>query len=346
MANIRDIARLAGVSIATVSHVLNETRPVLPETRERVLSAARELDYQPNMVARSLRRKHTETIGLVVSDIDTPYISEFIHSVEATASERGYCVILCSSGESVEREASQIEMLLAKQVEGLILIPAAGRHAFLKDHLRRGARIVLANRYLRGVPCPAVIADDEEAAYALTRCLLQKGHRRVGAASWVEGVSTYENRWKGFARALEEWGISPAGSWRFRGNSRPDDGRLAARQLAALDSPPTAVVCFNSLVRDGIILELFSLAPHLLTEIEIAGFGYSALANLAGSSRHYVVQPSHEIGTAAASYLLDVLGGIRDWNPSDRIVVRTSLAEFGRGASKATVGSTVGQVAR
>lgn len=328
MPNLRDVAVRASVSIATVSHVFNETRPVLQVTRDRVLNAAQELDYKPNMIARSLRRKHTQTIGLMVADIDTPYFTELVHAVEATTDARGYSVILCNSGDNVEREARQIDTLLAKQVDGLILIPAAGDHAYLENLLKRGTRIVLANRFLPEIGCPAVIADDEQSAYELTSLLLRRGHRSIGAASWVEGVSTYEARWRGVTRALEEIGGAADLVWRYRGSANPSDGRRAAQELALLPDSPTAVVCFNSLIRDGILLELFSIAPELLTGIEITGFGYSALAHFAGSSRYYIEQPSREIGCVATEYLLDVLSGEADWRPSDRILVGTRLAEF------------------
>lgn len=341
MANIRDIALRAGVSIATVSHVFNDTRPVLEGTRKRVLKAALDLDYKPNMIARSLRRRHTQTIGLVVADIDTPYFSELAHAVEAETSARGYNVILCNSGESMEREQRQIDVLLSRQVDGLILIPAAGDHRYLAEHIRRGARIVLANRCLDGVECPSVVADDEQAAASLAVRLLEQGHRRIGAASWIAGVSSYQARWRGVVSAIEAAGEHASLTWRYTGSGDTDDGKRAAEALVQVAEPPTAVICFNSLIRDGLLLELFAIAPLLLKQVEITGFGYSALAHFSGSSRYFVAQPSREIGRMAAGHLLDALEGTRDWTPGERIVVESRVSRFEASTSSTRQVSTL-----
>jgi DNA-binding LacI/PurR family transcriptional regulator len=327
MVGIQDIAQRAGVSKTTVSHVLNHSRPVHPVTVERVLKAVRELNYKPNMLARSLRRRETRTIGLVISDIDNPYFTEVARSVEATAYERGYNVILCNTDENVAKEAMYVDVLFAKQVDGVILAPAPGDHAFLKPYLDNGAQIVLVNRYLPGIATPAVIRDDDDAMYALASRLLDSGHRRLAAIIGLEDASTTQLCLAGLQRALERYGLTIADMWLFPGHARAAGGYQAAQALVDLVQQPTALIAFNRLMLDGVLLGLLDLAPHLIHQIEITGFGYAPLARACQSCKYYVAQPTYELGRVAVTILLDALTGIAPLK-AEHIVLRNQLTQF------------------
>jgi LacI family transcriptional regulator, fructose operon transcriptional repressor len=328
MTRIRDIAQRAGVSTTTVSHVLNESRHVHPDTRERVLEAVRVLDYKPNMLARSLRRRQTQTIGLLVSDITNPFFADVARAVETAAYERGYSVILCNTDEDIRKEVMYVDALFAKQVDGLILAPSYGDHAFLRPYLDYGARIVIVNRSAPDAPVPVVVADDEQSSFDLADRLLSDG-RRLGAIVGLRGVSTTEERLAGLSRALVKHGQSLADVWMHCGQARREGGYKSARELSQLSDPPSAVIAFNSLMLDGILLGLLDVAPHLLRQIEVTGFGYSPVARACQSARYYVAQPARELGLVAATLLLDVLAGVAPWR-TERIVLKNQLLDLGQ----------------
>jgi DNA-binding LacI/PurR family transcriptional regulator len=331
MARARDVAARAGVSTATVSHVLNGTRRVDAVTRERVLAAVRALDYRPNMLARGLRAKSTRTIGLLVSKLELPYYTEIAAAVEAAAWQRNFSVVLCNSDENLEKEILYTDVLLGKQVDGLIIAPVRGDHSFLRPHLDRGVRIVLVNRYLADVPVPAVVCDDEDGTYRLTARLLQDGHRRLGAVLGLSGVSTTEQRLAGFKRALDQHGVACDDAWLFSSDARRDGGIAAGRALAEMADPPTAVVAFNTLLVDGVLLGLLERAPHLIPRIEVTGFGNSPVARICRAARYTLDAPTRELGTVAATMLVDAIETNRPLAP-DRVLLRSEIVEFGTSA--------------
>ncbi|HEY9076072.1 MAG TPA: LacI family DNA-binding transcriptional regulator [Anaerolineaceae bacterium] len=307
MTSIQDIARRAGVSATTVSHVLNKSRYVHPNTVERVMQAVRELNYKPNMVARSLRRRQTHTIGLLVSDIESPFFTELARSVENTAYERGYNTILCNTDENPEKEISYVEVLFAKQVDGLILAPTPGEHTYLRRYVDDGAKVVFVNRFLPGFNSPAVIGDDEMIMVKVISHLITQGHRRFGVVIGIESVTTTQNRLLGLKKALEMYGLSMADAWVFPGEARREGGHRAAKAFISLEKMPTAIITFNSVMHDGFLLGLLDLAPHLINRLEIIGFGYSLAARVRQSAYHYIAQPTYQIGRIATNLLLDAI---------------------------------------
>jgi DNA-binding LacI/PurR family transcriptional regulator len=324
---IRDIAERAGVSVTTVSHVLNKSRRVHPETESRVLQAIQDLDYRPNMLARSLRRHETHTIGLLVSDINNKYFTDVARAVETAAYNRGYNMILCNTNEDQTKEAMYFNVLLAKQVDGLIVAPAPGDHTYIQNHIQHGACMVLVNRYLSDVQAPAVVCDDEEAAYHLLDSLLAAGHRRVGAIIGHENVSTTQDRLNGLYRAAAQHALPSNDLWIYPAQSRQEGGYHAAQEIAKMIAPPTSVISFNSVMMDGFLLGLVDHAPHLIKEIEFTGFGYSHLARVFRPNGKYISQPAQQVGATATKLLLDFLTGAAAWN-TEKVVLHNSIVSF------------------
>lgn len=328
MVSIKDIATRAGVSTTTVSHVLNKSRYVHPETEARVQEAIRDLHYKPNMLARSLRRRTTNTIGLLVSDVENPFFSEVIRAVEATAYLRGYNMIFCNTDESLEKEILYVDVLFAKQVDGLILSPTPGDHAYLDRYLSQDARMVFVNRYIEGLPCPSVVCNDEEAMYQLAVQLLESGHRQLGAIIGLETVTTTALRLRGLQRALMAYGKTLDDVWQFHGNARRESGYQAGEQVIKMIEPPTAIIAFNSLMMDGFLLSLLDKAPQLIQKIEITGLGYSLVARACQPSKRYIRQPSYEVGATATNLLLDILTSQRPWS-DEQIVINNEIVDRG-----------------
>lgn len=328
MSSIKDIAARAGVSTTTVSHVLNKSRYVHPDTVARVMQAVEELKYKPNMLARSLRRHTTNTIGLIMSDVENPYFSQVARAVEEAAYHRGYNVIFCNTDENIDKEILYVDVLFAKQVDGLIISPVPGDHKYLYHYVEKGERIVFFNRYIEGFPCPSVVTNDEEAMYDLTKMLLGSGHRQIGVIAGLDYATTTIHRIEGLKRALSEVGKTLEEIWQFKGYARREGGYQAAQELIKMDLPPSAIIAFNSVMLDGLLLGLLDLAPQMISSMEITGFGYSLVARACQPSKRYIYQPSYQVGSTAANLLLDILTGKKEWN-TDQIVLPNAIVEFG-----------------
>lgn len=328
MASMKDIAKRAGVSTTTVSHVLNKSRHVHADTVVRVMQAVEELNYQPNMLARGLRSRSTKTIGLLVSDVENPFFSEMARAVEATAYQRGYSMIFCNTDENLEKEVLYVNVLFAKQVDGLILSPVAGDHSYLNRFLESNDRIVFVNRTVEDIACPAVLSNDEDAMYHLACQLLESGHRRLGAIVGMRDVSTTVSRLEGLRKAMASAGQTLDDVAMFEGYSRREGGYEAARTVIGMDQQPTAIISFNSVMLDGFLLGLLDMAPYLIPDIEITGFGYSLVARACQPSKRYIRQPSYDVGATATNLLLDVLEHKQEWS-TGKIIVENEIVERG-----------------
>src|SRR4030081_1609772 len=207
MATVHDVARRAGVSTSTVSHVVNNTRFVSDELRERVLAAMRELDYTPNAAARMLTLKRSHTIGLIVSDIRNPFFASVARGVEDVAQEQGYTLVLCNSDESAEREAACLNALETRAVDGVLLASAGVADEHLQRLVRARFPIVLVDRDPPELEAPAVLLDNEGAAYRAVWHLITRGHRRIAMLSGRAAISTTTERIAGYRRGLHEAGI-------------------------------------------------------------------------------------------------------------------------------------------
>ena len=211
MATIRKVADLAGVSTATVSHVINDTRAVSAPLTARVLNAMEQLDYQPDIIARSLRRRETLTLGLIVPSIEIPFFARVAAGVEAAANDVGYSVILCNTGWSLSREVHYLNNLLARRVDGLLCISLAMSAEHIAPVLRRRTPVVVFERTMPGVEVDAVEIDNVQGAFDATAHLLDLGHRRIGC---ITGLRELQSQRGAYSRL-------PASAHRARHPVRP-----------------------------------------------------------------------------------------------------------------------------
>ena len=204
MATIREVARLAGVSPITVSRVLNNTGPVNVETRARVEKAIAQLNYVPNVLARSFRFKRTNTLALVLTDITNPFWTRVARGVEDTARKAGYSVILCNTDENEIIQSDTIHLLLQKQVDGILLVPRSEGAALVERIRQQGVPVVILDRRIEGLQEDIVRGNSLGGAYRLTQVLLALGHRRILLLSGPADVPTAADRAAGFQRAMQE----------------------------------------------------------------------------------------------------------------------------------------------
>ena len=207
MTTLQDVAKLAGVSPMTVSRVINNSGYVNKKTRERVEQAIAELDYVPNALARSLRFKQTKTLALIISDITNPFFTTIARGVEDTASEQGFSVIFCNTDESRDKETEYLNVVIQKQVDGVLLVPAFSSQESIKFLQDCGVPFVVLDRRMPELKVDIVRCDSEQGAYELTRHLLDLGHQRIAALSGSRQVTTAADRIAGYRRALVEDGL-------------------------------------------------------------------------------------------------------------------------------------------
>ena len=308
MATIRDVAQRAGVSVATVSHVINGTRKVAPETAARVRRAMEELDYHPNAVARSLRTRKTQAIGVVVSDITNPFFATLVRGAEDAAIEAGYSLIVCNSDETPEKEDLYVRLLWRRRMDGLLIAPVRdGASSAVQELARRQMPFVFIDRKAKGVEADAVLSDNVGGAYLATQHLIERGHKRIGIVLGIPGATTTEERLAGYRRALEEAGVPLAEDLVVWGGYRVEGGRRATAKLLSLSDPPTAIFSTNNLMTVGVLKELFHRKVRIPKDVAVVGFDDLEWAEMANPPLTTVAQQPYEIGHQALALLLEQL---------------------------------------
>jgi LacI family transcriptional regulator len=309
VATIRDVATLAGVSTATVSHVLNDTRPVSELLRDRVQVAMKELSYQPDAVARSLRCRETLTIGLFVPSLDIPFYAWVAESVEAAAHAAGYNIILCSAGWSLERELAAIEELMARRVDGMVCISISARAEHIWPVLRRGTPVVWLERVVPGIELDAVFVNNFKGAYDATHHLIELGHRQIGCIMGMIDSQLSDERVAGYRQALVDGGLPFDPGLLQRGDYMPPSGRAGAQALLARPDPPTAIFAFNDLMAMGALQTIHRLGLRVPDDVAVIGFDGVALAEHTSPPLSTIEQPIPEMGKRVVALLLDRING-------------------------------------
>jgi LacI family transcriptional regulator len=309
VATVQDVARRAGVSTATVSYALNGTRFVSDALRERVLSAARELQYEPNAAARTLRSNRSATIGLLIADLRNPFFTEVLRGVEDTAQARGYTVILANSDEDIVRETASLRVLRARHVDGLILAPAAGRHPQLEQLVRSHFPMVFLDRDIPGLRVPAVMLDNKAAAHVAVRHLIAAGHRHIGMIAGRPSITSTIERQAGYRQALLEAGIPMDSSLVKTGGSSIDGGAAAAAELLERRPRPTALFVANNLMTVGALTVIERHGLRIPQDVALVGFDDFPWAEVLKPRLTTIAQPHYALGCRAAELLFEQLSG-------------------------------------
>lgn len=300
---MRDVAAAAGVSLMTVSRVVNGEPTVQPETAARVERAIRQLGYQRNDTARQLRRKGqaTQTLGLVVDDLANPFFAALASAVEDVARQRQYIVLIGSSSSDLRRERELIAAFCARRVDGLVIVPAAGSHRFLREYLAAGTKVVCVDRRADGLDTDRVVVDNRQGAVAAVSRLLDDGHTRIAYLGDHRDLWTVQERYAGYAEAMAARGV-------------PLVPALVRRK-----HPPTAVFASNDVMTVGAVDGLYGGGKP----ITIVGFDDFALADKLSPPVTVLAQDPAAIGATAAQLLFSRIGG--DTSPAREVVLATRL---------------------
>ncbi|MFC8434850.1 LacI family DNA-binding transcriptional regulator [Streptomyces sp. NPDC057253] len=326
MPTMADVARSAGVSVATVSHVLNGTRPVLPHTRQAVLDAVDELGYTPNTLARSLVTSRTRSVGLAVSAISNPYFTEILQGVEAGALEHGYSLLIADPHDDPEHERKVVQLLHERRVDGMIVAPSADPRELVAYLARHEVPTVFLDRVVDGVAegeaggsgdaggrtggplrFDQVCAENIEPMAELVTHLAGLGHRRIGLVAGLPGLSTTAERITGYRRGLTASGLPYDAHLVVHGDSESPGAARATTALLSLAAPPTALVTANNSMTIGTLRALRECGLAVPDDLALCSFDDFAWADLFSPRLTAIAQPSREIGTQAVRVLLDRL---------------------------------------
>lgn len=327
---MRDVAALAGVSLTTVSRVINGTPTVDPALTDQVQRAARVLNYKPNLAARILRRgdRRTMMIGLMLEDIANPYSSTLYRAAEDVARRLGVGQLAGSIGEDPLRERELAAALLVRRVDGLLIVPTGHDHSYLINEMKLGTAVVFVDRSPRYLPADAVASDHRAGSAEGVRHLIEHGHRRIAYLGDLSTISTAQERFAGFQDALSEASLGLDYHLVRHDLRTIEAAEAAATDLLTGSSPPTAMFSGQNLVTIGTFRAL--RAAGLQHRTALVGFDDFPLADLLEPGVTVIAQDPASIGKLATEILFRRIDG--DTSPVQDHIVPTRLIERASGA--------------
>ncbi|GAA2459369.1 LacI family DNA-binding transcriptional regulator [Actinomadura vinacea] len=329
MTSVKDVARRAGVSVATVSRVLNDSPTVTPATRERVLAAVAELGYRRNAVARSLRTDATRTIGLVIGDILNPFFTELARAVEDEARTLGYSIVIGNADERPDRQDHYVRTLLEQRVDGLLLCPTAEITPLVRGTVRDGLPLVFLDRTLPGLQVPTVRADGAGAIAALVRHLRDLGHERIASISGPALLSTGRERTEAFTAAMRACGLPVRDRYLEAGDFRAGSGQAGAARLLDLPEPPDVIFVGDGLMALGALDEIRARGLRIPHDVALACYDDLPWFTHLDPPVTAIAQPVQELGRRAVRALAERIEDrpVASVVLTARLVVRRSCGE-------------------
>ena len=304
MATIKDVAKIAGVSVGTVSNVLNELDSVTESNKSKVMNTIKTMGYKPNKIAASLSKKKTMNIGLIIPDVASPFYSDLINGVTETLETQGYNVFLCSSGTDIGKETKIINDLLSMWIDGIILIPVYSDKRDIKDLENINTPLVLVNREIKGWTRDIVIFDNFGGAYEATNYLIKNNHKKIIILDGPKYSRSFEDRLLGWKTAMEENGLYNK-NLVFRGDFSVESGYDMMMESLSELSDIDAVFASSDFIALGALNALEEKNVKVPDDISIIGFGDIYLSKFLKPSLTTIRRPFYNIGKTAVSILLE-----------------------------------------
>ena len=343
MATIVEVAERAGVSTATVSNVIRGTRRVSDARKERVLAAIRDLNYSPNEIARSLKVRQTRMLAMVLPDITNPFFPEMIRGAEDAAFARGYFLLTANTDEQAGRERRILTALRSYRVDGILLATAQGLKSHDVSHIasvvQGGVSVVCLDRAVPDLPTDAVLLDNVGGARETVRHLIKQGHQRIAIITGPLDLQTGSERLQGYELALEDSGIERDPRLIVEGDFRYESGHRLAVELLQSRPRPSAIFVCNGVMAQGVLQALDELKLSTPGDVALATFDDVSPDHGFHPQVTAVVQPSYEMGSQAATMLMDRVEGLlengcRVVRVNPKLVLRHSSASLPQPASK------------
>lgn len=322
-ATMADVAREAGVSLMTVSRVVNEKGDVSPATRQRIVAIIERLGYRPSGIARGLATQRTGTLGLVLPDVANTFFANVARGAEQEAYARGYNIFLCNTNEDPRREIDLLRSLEEKRVDGVVLCSSRLQDAELRSLLAYHRAVVLINRQIESGGVCSVLIDDAYGGRLATQHLLQSGHRAVGFLAGPELSQSGRQRREGYRAAFAEAGLQVDRDWVCHCAPTAEGGLDAGRELLTAHPDLSALFCYNDLVAVGVLRAAVELDRRVPQDLALVGYDDIPLANLVSPTLTTCRVPRNDLGKWAVKFLLvQIEGGD---NRCDRVELKPEL---------------------
>jgi LacI family transcriptional regulator len=330
---IRDVAKAAGVSQATASRVAGKYGYVSAKNRQKVLKAIRDLSYRPNRIARSMVTKSTQTVGLVVTDIQNPFFAELARGIEEVAWAHGYTLILANTDESLERESAILTVLQEKMVDGLILVPASSRPSDTRTALNnQGIPVVLLDRASADLDVDTVLVDNENAAYQAVSYLIGLGHKRIGMIVDSLEITTNEERLAGYRSAMYDHGLPIEKDLLQPCLYTRESAYEITREMLKMPDRPTALFTAFNFISIGALRAIQEAGLQIPRDISMVGFDEVDSNHLNYPQLTVVVQPVSDMARVAGERLIARLQGDKTMAQEIRLKTKFVLRESCRPA--------------
>jgi LacI family transcriptional regulator len=297
-----DVARLAGVGTMTVSRVINGTARVSARNALSVQNAIDQLNYRPNELARAFRGQRSRTIGLIIPYLYDPFFANCAHAVTTVAKEHGYSVIITTSHEDPDTEYIEVEQMLQRHVDGMVVIPARFRKSRLTRALFGKTPVVAFDRPVADAALDVVLVQNTSGARRLVQHLIEHGHQHIHFMGLSRGVFTINARFLGYRRAMQDAGLQENS---FFGCESQEDTHRIVQELLRGTNPPTAFFTSNNLATRYVFTSLLNLGMKVPNDVALAGFDDFDLAELTSPPLTVARQPAQEMGRVATSLLFD-----------------------------------------
>ncbi len=331
-ATIQDVAMRAGVSAMTVSRVVNGSRRVAPETRQRIEQVIEELGYSPNALARNLLRGNTKTIGLLVGDITNPYCTALASGAEEVAHRNGYTIVLGNVGNSSDKATHLIQTLVSNRVDGLLI--NAGPRDIFKNLMKRKYPVVIIGPEYKGIQTDFVTGDNYYGAQILTRHLLSLGHKQIVLLNGPKDDSESIQREEGYKHTLKESGIEVQPDWIVEASYWRGEGYEPARKLLALPigQRPSAIIASNNFLALSVIEAARDAQVRIPEDMALVCFDDFELESIIYPFLTVMAQPVRMYGVQAAQLLIDRLNNPERWQPSRLVFTPELIVRMSCGA--------------
>jgi len=313
---IHDLANYLGLSIATVSRVLNgkaKDYRISDATSRKVLDAARQLNYRPNRIARGLKLTRTETLGLIVPDIANPFFASIAKNIELEARRHGYSLILCDSLDETETENELLQLLWERKVDGIIIAPVGYHYQNILALKNRGIPVMVIDRHFPGIALPFIASDNYTGAYSAVEYMISQGHKRIACIQGMPGVSVNIARVKGYHDALNDHHIAFDPKLLAGQDFGEKNGYIQTRLLMSNSSPPTAILALSNLISLGVLRAIGEIGLGIPDDVSLVSFDEQPYSAFLSTPMTTIEQRKDEIARLAVHSLLDLIN-----NPAEK----------------------------
>lgn len=304
--SIREVAKKANVSVSTVSRVINGTKPVSQELRERVLNVVKESDYRANSLARGLVSKKTKLIGVIIPKISNSYFSTLLEGIEEVSGNYGYNILLASSNHDLQKEIEYLQIFKERQLDGIIFSATVFTDLHMKFYKKNRIPNVFVGQKIEETHYPFVTINNYQATYELTKYLINQNHKKIAVMTGNENdKATGQERFLGFKKAMEESGLNVNPNWCLSGDHTIENGYYSTAKMMLTEEKPTAIVACSDFKALGAINYLREIGYRVPEDISVIGFDDSELATISNPNLTTIHQSPFDIGATATRLLME-----------------------------------------